>query len=301
MKKYKIKLARMNPEVVSKEIGDFIINEIASIGFSGGVVGLSGGVDSTVTGALAKKAFDRYNLENPNKKLELVGYILPSNINNPKDSEDGINVAKKLGIRYEVCNIQPTLKSYKNIIPDMDNFPFQRGNIMAEIRAGVLHAKAGLEKKLVIGTGNRDEDFEVGYYTLYGDGAVHMSPIAGLPKRLVCDMANYLNFSEAAKRTPTAGLEKGQTDFKDLGYSYDFVELFGEGKRQGYNLNEIKKDEDVKNQFLRDKRKYEEKFGRPKFMVLEEAINDIIMRNNIAKAKSRIVNPPQPKITLEYK
>ena len=245
----KIKLAKINPEIVEKEIGDFIVDEVTKIGFAGGIIGLSGGVDSTVTAAIAKNAFDRYNLEHPDKKLELVGYILPSKINNLKDTEDGIKVAKKLGIRYEVCDIEPIVNSYKGIFPELDNITYQKANLMSEIRATVLHAKSSLEKKLVVGTGNRDEDFELAYYTLFGDGAVHLSPIAGLPKRLVCQIADYLGFSKVAKKTPTAGLEKNQTDFKDLGYSYGFSELFGEARRQGFVLDEIMFNRDIQDLF----------------------------------------------------
>ena len=69
----------------------------------------------------------------------------------------------------------------------------------------------------VIGTGNRDEDYGVGYYTLFGGGAVHLSPIGNLPKRMVREMAAYLGFDDLAERVSTAGLEPGQTCFKDLG------------------------------------------------------------------------------------
>ena len=79
-----------------------------------------------------------------------------------------------------------------------------------EIRAVVLHTKAATENKAVIGTGNKDEDYGVAYYTLFGDGAVHLSPIGNLPKRLVREMAAYLGFDDLSGRVSTAGLEPGQ-------------------------------------------------------------------------------------------
>ena len=85
----------MNSEQVADEIGNFVVEQINKINAYGGVIGLSGGVDSTVTAALVKKAFDNYK----ERELELTGYVLPSKINNPKDTQDGIDIAEKLGIK----------------------------------------------------------------------------------------------------------------------------------------------------------------------------------------------------------
>jgi NAD+ synthase len=216
MAERKIILPTMDAEKVAKEIGDFVIDIVKSHNKTGCVMGLSGGVDSTVVASLIKRAFDNTN-------YELVGYVLPSSVNNPKDAEDGINVAEKLGLRYYVRPIEEIVKGYRFTNPnafttDPKN-KFHRGNMMSEIRAGVLHLEGALERKSVAGTGNKDEDFGIGYYTLFGDGAVHFSPIGGLSKRLVREMARYLGFNDLANREPDAGLEVGETDFKALGYS----------------------------------------------------------------------------------
>ncbi|MBT4376581.1 NAD(+) synthase [archaeon] len=295
----RIKLAKINYGKVVNEIGDFILDEITKIGYTGGVIGLSGGVDSTVSAALTKRAFDKYN-SNHEKKLELIGYLLPSSVNNPEDLVDGKRVAEKLGIKYEIIDIQPFVKAYGEIDSKTMNDGFQKGNLMSELRALILHRKSALDKKLVVGTGNHDEDFGVGYYTLFGDGAVHLSPISGLSKRLVRELAIYFGFEEFADRIPSAGLESGQTDFGDLGYSYDFVELISCAKIQGFEREELRNHFQIVEMFTRDKENYIENYGKAKFENVEDALNDLFFRNKIAESKARIICPPSPKINLEY-
>ena len=304
----------MDPEQVADEIGDFIVEKTLTFRRTGGILGLSGGVDSTVTTALTKRAFDKYNsmsfeqrLQNygsisTDQDLELVAYLLPSNTNSPTDTEDGLKVAERLDIRYEVRSIENVVKAYKTTNPEAleQNQEYHKGNLMSEIRATILHVKAATEKKILLGTGNRDEDFGIGYYTLFGDGAVHCSPIGNLPKRLVREMARYLGFKDLADRIPTAGLEPGQTDFKDLGYSYDLVELVTEGYRQDFTPEELINHSQVTELVERDLRDYEDLFGFKKFQTVRQVIHDITKRHNIAYHKAELISPPVAEITLRY-
>ena len=238
----KIKLAKMDCKQVCEEIGDFVISAVTEIGSRGCVIGLSGGVDSSTAAALIKTGFDRHNSKpaSQNQKLELVGYVLPSGVNQAQDAADAQSVAEYLGIRHETHRIEKLVESFKFTNPEAFESNFHKGNMISRIRANVLSTKAATENKILAGTGNRDEDFGIGYYTLFGDGAVHISPVAGLSKRLVREMAAYLGLSkQIIHREPTAGLEPGQSDFKDLGYGYDVVEIVTEGFNQGFSTEQL--------------------------------------------------------------
>ncbi len=296
----KIKLPKINCETVCKEIGDFIIDTVKSMESTGCVVGLSGGVDSSTTAALIKSAFDRYN-SNRDGKLELVGYILPSNINKMEDVEDAQALAKALAIRFEIHNIEKSVEAFKITNPEAFEKDYHKGNLISRIRANVLSTKAATEKKILAGTGNKDEDYGIGYYTLFGDGAVHCSPIAGLSKRLVRNMALFLGVDETiVHRVPTAGLEPGQSDFKDLGYDYDVVELVTEGLEQGFTQEQLASHEQIAPLVEQQLGHYQSRWGQEKFRSVEVVVEDIYRRHQRARAKVKIIHPPTPKISLRY-
>jgi NAD+ synthase len=295
-----IKLPEIKCETVSNEIGEFIIEMVLKTESNGCIVGLSGGVDSSTSAALIKKAFDRYN-SGRGETLELVGYILPSSINKMEDIDDAKILVKALDIRCEIHSIEKVVAAFKATNPEAFEKDFHKGNLISRIRANVLSTKAATEKKLLAGTGNKDEDYGIGYYTLFGDGAVHISPIAGLSKRLVRKMALFLGVDETiVHREPTAGLEPGQSDFKDLGYDYDVVELVSEGLDQGFTREQLIIHEQVAPLVEKQIERHRSNWGNPRLTSVEQVVGDICRRHRLAMGKVKIVHPPTPKITLNY-
>lgn len=293
----RIKLARIDCKRVSREIGAFVIDQIRSTRTSGCVVGLSGGVDSSTTAALIKRAFDRHTAVT----YELVGYILPSGLNKQEDIGDAERVAKHLGIRCEVHSIEKLVEAFRETNPEAFESAFHKGNLISRVRANVLSTKAATERKILAGTGNKDEDFGIGYYTLFGDGAVHLSPIGGLSKRLVREMARFLGIDDRiVNRVPTAGLEPGQSDYKDLGYDYDVVELVSEGFSQGFSADELRRHPQIVPVIEKQLENYKKAFGSMKFTRLDEVVEDIQRRHETAKGKLQIIHPPSPQISIDY-
>jgi NAD+ synthase len=241
--KIKIAYFKYGAEYAAKELADQILEWTAGTGANGGVVGLSGGIDSTTVAYLCKYAFEGYNNANPDRKpLKLLGLIMPSKANNPKDAEDGLRVADLLGIERKVIPIQPLADAFIKQIPEALQKDYDIGNLYSEIRATVLSRYGAANNLRIMGTGNRDEDYVLGYFTKRGDGAVDNNILGNLPKRMVRELASFLGAPKyLVQRIPTAGLWPGQTDEGELGYNYDQAEIIQNGYDEGRTAEEIAK------------------------------------------------------------
>jgi len=159
----------MNPAHIKNVITSFIRVQMKESGANGAVIGLSGGIDSTVAAYLTAHAIGHENV---------LGILLPvRNLTPDQDTGDAIDIADRLGIEYRVIEIGDVLHSFSGSIPDYDpGAAVSNGNLIARTRMCVLYYYANLLNRLVIGTGNRTEIF-IGYATKYGDSGVDIEPL----------------------------------------------------------------------------------------------------------------------------
>jgi len=199
--------------LVERLLVGFVREEIASAGLSRAVLGLSGGIDSAVSAALAARALGPSNV---------LCLCMPYRTSHPGSLEDARVVAKSLGTAFEVVEITPAIDAYFETQPDAD--ALRRGNKMARERMTVLYDRSAAFKGLVVGTSNKTE-LLLGYGTLFGDMASALNPIGDLYKTQVFQFARHLALPPAViSKAPSADLWAGQTDEQEMGFSYDAVD-----------------------------------------------------------------------------
>lgn len=209
-----MKLLEINYEHVTEEITSFIRNYVKSSNRDGVVLGLSGGIDSTVTAYLCVKALGRDRV---------LGLILPEDESTPaEDVKDALEIAKTLGIEHYVINITPIVNTFKKLLPDADYVSW--GNLKVRIRMTILYFFANSRNLLVVGTGDKSE-LLIGYFTKYGDGASDIAPITGLYKTQVRALARYLGVPEKIiKKKSSPRLWPGHLAEKELGITYEALD-----------------------------------------------------------------------------
>lgn len=217
------KKSTIQVEKVNLHIVNWLKTYAENAKVNGFVVGISGGVDSAVTSSLcAQTGFKVLCVEMPIHQAE-------SHVSRAREH---IEQLKK---RFDnVCSVEVNLTSvfetFKSVVPtevdDATKLNLSLANTRARLRMTSLYYLAGIHGLLVAGTGNKVEDFGVGFYTKYGDGGVDLSPIADLMKSDVFALGAYLKIPESIlNATPTDGLFGDERSDEDqLGASYDELE-----------------------------------------------------------------------------
>ena len=219
--------------MVHKEIINWLKNYANMNGMKGFVIGISGGIDSAVVSTLCAET-----------SLPTLAVSIP--INQNKILDDMSEIQKDwLKCNYknvETCRIDlsDTFDQFKN---DVVTDGLGLANSKSRLRMVTLYALAGPRKFLVAGTGNKVEDFGVGFFTKYGDGGVDMSPIGDLMKSEVYTIARELNIpKEIQEARPTDGLwDDDRNDEDQIGATYPELEWAMVYTGNGDNLTDRQK------------------------------------------------------------
>jgi len=218
----------MNTKAVAEHIIKWLKDYAGNAGIEGFVLGVSGGIDSALTASLCARTGLNLTV------LELPIYQAESQVNRALELIDHLKENYK-NVTADRVDLTPVFESFKVAVPNKasefgNNNPAKErlslANTRARLRMTTLYYYAGLYGYLVAGTGNKVEDFGVGFYTKYGDGGVDLSPIADLLKSEVYELAAYLNVpTSILNAAPTDGLfGDNRTDEDQLGASYDELE-----------------------------------------------------------------------------
>ncbi len=203
----------INTDLAQEILIGFIKSEVTRIGMSHAVIGLSGGLDSALSCALAVEALGAEN-------------VLAVRMPYKASSHDSLDHAQllidQLGVQSKTIEITDMVEPLFKMHPDISKM--RMGNIMARERMIVLFDQSEVFKGLVIGTSNKTEIL-LGYSTHYGDSASAMNPIGDLYKTQIRQLSRAMNIpAPIIDKPPSADLWQGQTDENELGFTYEEVD-----------------------------------------------------------------------------
>jgi len=209
-------------ETIHKALLVGLQDYVTKCGFKKVVIGLSGGIDSAVTAALAVQALGSDNV---------VGVLMPSQFSSQGSIDDSVKLARNLGIAHKIIPIEDVFETYQNTLKtEFKGLPFDstEENMQARIRGNILMAISNKYGYLVLTTGNKSE-LAVGYCTLYGDMSGGLALISDVPKTMVYELARYINRvreiipQNSIDKPPSAELKPNQFD-QDTLPPYDILD-----------------------------------------------------------------------------
>ena len=234
-------------EGIEDEIADWMKKKVDERGCEGAVVGLSGGIDSSTTAALTKKALGD----------DCLGVMLPSGSSVSKDMDYARLAAEKFDMDTLTLNMKPVQDQLEESFHSMNIEGVDRScypqtkiytpdcaeqNIQTRMRMMALYYAAEHKNYVVMGTNNKSE-IAAGYFTLHGDGATDMRPLGDLLKTEVWELAGRLGVpEEIINRPPTGGLqggEEGATDADEFGLDYESFDQIYLALQEGDDLSEF--------------------------------------------------------------
>jgi NAD+ synthetase len=216
--------------LVERWLVSFLRDEVVRRrGFTKGVVGVSGGVDSSVTAALAVKALGRENV---------IGVRMPYRTSSAESRAHAELLAEQLGLELLTVDITEAVDGYL-AAADPEADATRRGNVMARMRMITLFDLSARHRALPLGTGNKTERL-MGYFTWHADDSPPVNPLGDLFKTQVIALARHLGIPDAIVRKPaTADLVQGQTDEADLGISYGKADRILHWLLRGLNAEQV--------------------------------------------------------------
>jgi len=208
----------MDYQKLTDKLVSWVRDKVEAAGGKGAVLGLSGGLDSSVAAVLSHRTF-------PEDTLALV---IPCH-SSKEDIEHANLLASRFSIPTQTVALDQTYDTLLKVLPDDKDSQASRlaqANLKARLRMLSLYYFANRLNYLVVGSSNRDE-LTLGYFTKYGDGGVDIQPLGSLLKGQVRELAEFLGIPQAIIDKPaSAGLWEGQTDEEELGLSYYQIDRY---------------------------------------------------------------------------
>jgi NAD+ synthase len=197
---------------ITKKIEDFLKMKLQDSNSNGVILGLSGGIDSSVITYLCSRVL----------KDKTLALVMPDSKISPKEeTEDALKIIDKLGIDYKLLDINLIVSEYSKYLE-----PNERalGNLRARVRANILYYYANSKNLLVVGSSDKSE-YLIGYFTKFGDGSSDILPIAALYKTQVREIAKFLGVPQnIIEKKSSPNLWKGHIAEEEIGVSYEEID-----------------------------------------------------------------------------